>query len=81
MHTIEEKYQWLLANFQTHSLKMDGTKGFRFMSHVLGRFMGRSVDEVIEKAMDEHDAYIAELKAKSELNPIEQYILDCNKEK
>jgi hypothetical protein len=76
MRTVEEKYKWLITNFQSHSLHMDGTRGFRFMNYVIGRHVGRSVDEVIEKAMDAEEADIEELKQKSERNLTEQYVLD-----
>jgi hypothetical protein len=76
MRTAEEKYKWLCANFQSHSLKMSGDASYRFMNHTICRHMGRTIDEVIEKSMDEEEAWIEELRKKPELNVTEQYVLD-----
>jgi hypothetical protein len=76
MRTIEEKYEWLKCQFQSHSLHMNGTCSFRFMNSTLNRFQGHTIDDVIEMAMDETEKYIEELKQKTNRNYTEQYQLD-----
>jgi predicted RNase H-like HicB family nuclease len=76
MRTVEEKYEWLKLQFQSHSLKMDGNRSFRFVNSVIGRFQGQTIDDIIEMAMDEMEQYFEELKQKSDRNETEQYQLD-----
>ena len=47
----KDRLDWLLAQFQSYDLKMDGSACYRFLNFTLNRFRGRSPLEVIDKAV------------------------------